>query len=218
VGDQERGAGPQVTPDAVRVLAELRSNVRVIDVATAPFLTPSECSDVVASCAPEAWYAGTRRAGTSEDALAGRDPERFIDPSGKSRIEQPLPGGPNGELATRIATRVLEINDEVFGFRVVGFEEPSRVLCYRGEYADHVHDHIDLGPLHPLRKLAFSVLLSDPGDFMGGDLAFSDRVLDVARVQGTLTVFPSFLPHRVTRMTSGSRYVIVGWVLGPTFT
>ena len=201
----------------VTQLAQLASNVRVIDVSTSPFLTPDECRDVIASCAPDAWYAGTRRAGTSADALAGRDPERFVDPSGKSRIEQPLPGGPSGELAQRIAARVLEINDEVYGFRVVGFEEPSRVLCYRGEHGDHVHDHIDLGPLHPLRKLAFSILLSDPAGFDGGDLSFSERVLDGARVQGTLTMFPSFLPHRVTPMTRGERHVIVGWVLGPTF-
>jgi len=198
-------------------LTQLASNVRVIDVATAPFLSADECAQVVDSCAPDAWYAGTRRAGTSADALAGRDPERFVDPSGKSRIEQPLPGGPSGQLAQRIAERVLAINEEVYGFRVVGFEEPSRILCYRGEHADHVHDHIDLGPLHPLRKLAFSVLLSDPADFEGGDLAFSEKVFPLARVQGTLTVFPSFLPHRVTRMASGSRYVIVGWVVGPTF-
>lgn len=199
-------------------LTELTSNVRVIDVATAPFLTPDECHDVIATCVPDAWYAGTRRAGTSADALAGRDPQPFIDPTGKSRIEQPLPGGASGQLARRIARRVLEINDEVYGFRVVGFEEPSRILCYRGEHRDHVHDHIDLGPLHPLRKLAFSILLSDPDGFEGGDLSFSEQVLPGARAQGTLTVFPAFLPHRVTPMTSGSRHVIVGWVLGPTFT
>jgi predicted 2-oxoglutarate/Fe(II)-dependent dioxygenase YbiX len=199
-------------------LTELASNVRVIDVATAPFLSPAECREVIQSCPADAWYAGTRRAGTSADAIAGRDPQPFVDPSGKSRIEQPLPGGPTGELAQRIAARVVEINDEVYGFRVVGFEEPSRVLCYRGEHGDHVHDHIDLGPLHPLRKLAFSILLSDPADFDGGDLSFSGNVFAGARAQGTLTMFPSFLPHRVTPTTRGERYVIVGWVLGPTFT
>src|SRR4051812_29731839 len=106
-------------------LTDLASNVRVIDIATSPFLTADECRDVVASCTHDAWYAGTRRAGTSADALAGRAPDRFVDPAGKSRIEQPLPGGPSGALAQRIAARVLEINDEVYGFRVVGFEEPS---------------------------------------------------------------------------------------------
>jgi len=204
--------------DAVRALADLRSNVRVIDVATTPFLTPDECTEVIASCPPDGWYAATRRAGTSADALGGRDPVPFVDPLNKSRVEQPLPGGSDGALARRIVARMLEVNDEVYGFRVVGFEEPTRVLCYRGDHGDHQLEHIDLGPLHPLRKLGFSLLLSDPRTFDGGDLVVGDRIVEAARAQGVLTMFPSFLRHRVTRLERGDRYVIVGWVLGPTFT
>ena len=47
-------------------LTELTSSVRVIDVATTPFLSPEECDDVIGSCAPDAWYAGTRRAELDE--------------------------------------------------------------------------------------------------------------------------------------------------------
>jgi PKHD-type hydroxylase len=61
------------------------------------------------------------------------------------------------------------------------------------------------------------VLLTDPDTFDGGDLEFSGKTFDAARVQGTVTVFPSFIPHKVTPMEHGVRHVVVGWVLGPTF-
>jgi PKHD-type hydroxylase len=199
-------------------LTELRSNVRVVDVATVPLLGASECAEVVAACPADAWSPARRRGATSADVLSGRVPERFVDPQAKSRLEQQLPGGASGEVARRLVARVLEINDEVFRFRVVGVEEPIRVLCYRGASADHQVEHVDLGPIHPLRKLAFSILLTDPAEFTGGDLVFSGTPFERARAQGTLTVFPSFLPHRVAPMESGERHVIVGWLLGPTFT
>jgi len=198
-------------------LADLRSNVQVIDVATSPFLSPDECDEIIAACDPDGWYLATRSGYSSADALAGQEPVRYIDPEKKSRIEQHLPGGASGPLAVRIAEQVLAVNDEVFQFRTIGLEDPTRVLCYRGAHADRVHEHIDLGPLHPLRKLGFSILLSSPDTFEGGDLQFSGTTFERARTQGTLTMFPSFVPHLVTPTTGGVRYVIVGWVLGPTF-
>ena len=71
---------------------------------------------------------------------------------------------------------------------------------------------------HPLRKLSFSLLLSDPDTFEGGDLAFPTGPFAAARAQGTLALFPSFLLHRITPVAAGDRHAVVGYVLGPTFT
>jgi PKHD-type hydroxylase len=213
----ERDASTAVHAASLGQVAELRSNVRVIDVATAPLLSVEACAEIVASCPADDWTPAARKGGTSADALSGVELAPFVDPAMKSRLEQPLPGGASGPFAELISSRVLAINDEVYRFRVVGVEEPTRVMCYRGAHADHAREHVDLGPLHPLRKLAFSVLLTDPDAFDGGDLEFSGTTFDAARVQGTLTVFPSFLPHKVTPMEGGVRHAVVGWVLGPTF-
>jgi len=204
-------------PAFLDALSGLRSNVQVIDVATAPLFDSDECAEILAACDPDGWYGAMRSAYSSANALEGDAPVRFVDTDAKSRLEQQLPGGPTGTIAQRIAERVLAINDEVYRFSVIGLEDPTRVLRYRSTHADQVHEHIDIGPLHPLRKLGFSVLLTDPGTFDGGDLQFSGQLFDRARAQGTLTVFPSFVPHLVTPMTQGTRHVIVGWVLGPTF-
>ena len=38
---------------------------------------------------------------------------------------------------------------------------------------------------------------------------------DKAREKGTMIVFSSFLYHRITPITEGYRYSIVGWISGP---
>lgn len=74
-----------------------------------------------------------------------------------------------------------------------------------------------------LRKVSFSLQLSAPGDYEGGALELelglpsdANRIEqpDPSRERGTLVVFPSFVPHRVTPVTSGTRYSLVGWVCG----
>jgi len=74
-----------------------------------------------------------------------------------------------------------------------------------------------------LRKVSFSLQLSAPDSYEGGDLELElglpgdpNRVEkpDPERQRGTLIVFPSFVPHRVTAVTRGVRYSLVGWVCG----
>jgi PKHD-type hydroxylase len=61
-----------------------------------------------------------------------------------------------------------------------------------------------------LCKLTFSVLLSDPGDFQGGDLRFAMGSFPEARRQGAISLFPAFVLHQVTPVTSGRRVAVVG--------
>lgn len=70
------------------------------------------------------------------------------------------------------------------------------------------------------RKLSVTVNLSDPGDYEGGDLQFlngTGQLLTQSelRERGSVVVFPSTLGHRVTPITSGVRYALVGWMVGP---
>jgi PKHD-type hydroxylase len=71
------------------------------------------------------------------------------------------------------------------------------------------------------RKLSFSLLLSPPNDYTGGQLQFhynnygGTGVLSVPNERGNLIVFDSRLNHRVTPVKNGVRKVLVGWVTGP---
>jgi PKHD-type hydroxylase len=89
------------------------------------------------------------------------------------------------------------------------------------EHDDHYNGHIDmmLTGLH-MRKLSFSLQLDDPDTYEGCDLEMSSggqTWVPTKRTQGTFIAFPSWLMHRVTPLTSGSRRSIVGWVCGPKF-
>ena len=79
-----------------------------------------------------------------------------------------------------------------------------------------------------VRKLSFSLQLSDPDDYEGGDMQlvnFLDskvpeeepryKINPVPRDQGTIIVFPSTMLHRVSPITKGIRRSVVGWAMGP---
>jgi len=70
------------------------------------------------------------------------------------------------------------------------------------------------------RKLSMVIQLSDPSEYEGGDLEIQPLHREppdptVLRKQGNVIVFPSFLMHRVTPVTKGTRYSLVAWMEGP---
>ena len=73
-----------------------------------------------------------------------------------------------------------------------------------------------------IRKLSATVALSPPEDYRGGNLEFNfgnsikskATVCEEAKSQGSIIVFPSFMFHRVTPVTKGTRYSLVLWQLG----
>lgn len=68
------------------------------------------------------------------------------------------------------------------------------------------------------RKLSVTVQLSDPSDYEGGEFQFSEtQSPDIAqsKVKGTVLVFPSYLQHAVSPVTSGVRRSLVAWFEGP---
>ncbi len=68
------------------------------------------------------------------------------------------------------------------------------------------------------RKLSFSLQLSDPEDYTGGEVQFLDtnhKTYFAPKERGTLIMFDSRTPHRVRKIKSGVRKSLVGWVVGP---
>lgn len=73
-----------------------------------------------------------------------------------------------------------------------------------------------------VRKLSMTVLLND--DYEGGEFQFADysvgkfkSVSPEVNKMGSVIVFPSFMEHRVSSVTKGTRYSLVTWFLGPPF-
>ena len=70
-----------------------------------------------------------------------------------------------------------------------------------------------------VRKLSMTCLLNDPKDFEGGNFTFraSNDEYSVDLNKGDVIIFPSYLLHKVSQVTKGSRCSLVVWALGEPF-
>ena len=73
-----------------------------------------------------------------------------------------------------------------------------------------------------VRKLSMSIILND--DYEGGGFEFVTLDKEASNIYtpdfnkvGSVMVFPSFIMHRVKPVTTGIRYSLVTWFLGPPF-
>jgi PKHD-type hydroxylase len=117
---------------------------------------------------------------------------------------------------------------EYFGYDTwVGGTEGIQYTEYNydenSEIKDHYDWHIDSSLMSPYpfdRKISFSLQLTAENEYTDCDLQFGIDVNadnEVFRRRGTLILFPSFLTHRVTPITGGTRKCLVGWCRGPKF-
>tara|TARA_R100000005_G_C4879779_1_gene132028 strand:- start:29 stop:640 length:612 start_codon:yes stop_codon:yes gene_type:complete len=91
----------------------------------------------------------------------------------------------------------------------------------RYDEGDHYTWHSDYGTAEDnryTRKLSATLLVTDPSEYEGGELEFTDyhnnRVVAPSE-KGTMIVFDSRIPHRVLPVTKGTRISLVTWMLGP---
>jgi PKHD-type hydroxylase len=89
------------------------------------------------------------------------------------------------------------------------------------EVGGHYTWHCDYGTSQDenhTRKLSATLLVNDPSEFEGGDLEIIDyhgQTVKAPKEKGSIIIFDSRIPHRVTEVTKGKRISIVGWMYGP---
>ena len=80
--------------------------------------------------------------------------------------------------------------------------------------------------VNKIRKLSMTINLNKPGEYEGGNLKFDfgphasgKRFHECTEIrpQGSIIIFPSYVYHQVTPVTSGTRYSLVLWTLGQPF-
>jgi PKHD-type hydroxylase len=124
------------------------------------------------------------------------------------------------DIYLRLFEYVNRINNEFFKFHLSELSSNIQYTEYDEKYNGHYDWHIDMGPDEASRrKLSIVVQLSDPLEYEGGELQITDggsnRVCE--KTKGTIIIFPSYLLHRVTPVTKGTRRSLVLWVTGPPF-
>ena len=137
--------------------------------------------------------------------------------SNKEQLLWPEQGGFPFDIITE---EIFKVNSEYWNFdiRYIDFaKDPPLVLKYA--LNQEFNWHFDMSGVESTRKLSFTVQLSDSNDYEGGDLQFGPVIESKPEIKkkGNITIFPSYVWHRVTPITKGDRYALVGWIHGPTF-
>ena len=137
----------------------------------------------------------------------------------KSTVTFLEPNDPaHAPFINKLAQLAIQVNFERYRFDLMGFYEPIQIAEYgEGDFFDW-HSDFSVGPAST-RKLSLSVQLSHGDEYEGGDLEFminTDHV-KAPRTKGAVVIFPSFVLHRVTPITAGTRRSMVGWVTGMPF-
>jgi PKHD-type hydroxylase len=123
----------------------------------------------------------------------------------------------------KIIYLMKEANKIMWNFNITNLIEPIQLSEYNegseNETPGHYDWHMDLGQNYSTRKISVSIQLSDENDYEGGDLEFKIHNSDIKapREKGTIVFFPSYIIHRVTKVTKGQRKSLVLWLHGPPF-
>ena len=148
------------------------------------------------------------------------------DPNGvRSSMVKWIPQhGQWGWLYTKLLAFAKEANDSLWNFDLITAPESIQYTEYYAHENGHYDWHQDIGPgdLPSRRKVSITIQLSDSEEYEGGELQITtggdtsnDWVATTCpRGSGVAVLFPSYLMHRVSPVTKGTRRSLVLWVGG----
>ena len=179
---------------------------------TDPIFTPQQCQMIVNAGHAEA----------PEKAKVGGGEKGAYDTKKRVTTISWIPFNKLPEMYKVIENQLSIVNLNHFGFDGVRLTEPAQFTEYpKGGFYDW---HMDLNAFgqegqNPIRKISMTLLLSDPKDFTGGDLMFSEMGDNkpLPLKQGQAIFFASFLRHKVAPVKKGTRRSLVLWAGGTPF-
>tara|TARA_R100001463_G_scaffold127973_1_gene186328 strand:- start:684 stop:1322 length:639 start_codon:yes stop_codon:yes gene_type:complete len=119
-------------------------------------------------------------------------------------------------LYKKLWAMIEEANRNVWNFNLSHGRDAIQHTIYR-EGGGHYDWHMDCGAnMQRQRKVSLTVQLTDGDDYEGGELQLwrGQNELNAPRGKGTVVIFPSYMMHRVTEVTKGTRESLVLWVGG----
>jgi len=123
-------------------------------------------------------------------------------------------------LYEKLFAMAVEANNSLWHFDLFTALDCIQYTEYYATEGGHYNWHQDIGP-GPMskRKVSITVQLSDTDEYEGGDLELfkggnPDNADKAPRGKGVVFIFPSYMMHRVTPVTKGTRRSFVLWVGG----
>ena len=123
----------------------------------------------------------------------------------------------NAWIFRKLTDVILQANQQWFGFDLNNIENLQYSVYNEGDfYEKHVDHHFQGAGQYP-RKLSFTMQLTDPSEYEGGEtmLITAKDPFPISKDRGTITFFPSYTLHEVKPITKGIRKALVGWIHGP---
>ena len=124
-------------------------------------------------------------------------------------------------LYEKMSNMAVEANNALWNFDLYTIPEQIQYTEYYATEKGHHDWHADIGPnILSKRKISITVQLSEADEYEGGDLELfrggsMEGPFEAApRQAGCVFIFPSYLMHRVTPVTKGTRKSFVLWLGG----
>ncbi len=184
-------------------------NARLCTIQQPAFYSPEFCESLIERCEEKnAW----READLENGVHRSQDRNTYICEAGEI--------DPTGEFLVPpiqdFLSNIYAYNESSWKF--VLHRNALELTFLKYKVGNHYNAwHTDVSNEASMRKISFSIQLSGGEDYEGGDLIFLDKNMPTTRRQGSAVIFPSFLAHKVTPVTKGVRYALIGWLIGPPF-
>ena len=122
-------------------------------------------------------------------------------------------------LYDKIIDLAMKANNELWDFNLHSVIDSIQYTEYYDD-GGHYNWHVDIGPRSiNHRKISITVQLSDPEEYEGGDFELwtGGEFKTLPKSKGDAILFPSFLMHRITPITKGTRKSLVLWIGGGSY-
>ena len=179
---------------------------------TEPLFTPQQCQDII--------NMGHQQ--KAEEEKVGHKNQKGGQHDTKKRITTIswIPFNAMPQMYTIIERTMLQVNGNHFGYDGMRLSEPAQFTEYpKGGFYDwHMDAEVNCRFEPPVRKISMTILLSDPSEFVGGDLEFmTEGNKPPQLLQGQAIFFCSLIRHRVNKVKKGVRRSLVMWFGGTPF-
>ena len=172
----------------------------LMKVVTVPdVLTSTECEIICDYCSPKCFPS---RVGSASNKEIRHSMNSFITQN-DTKISN---------IIAKVADCLVQVSADVFDFPI-NYIEPVQYSEYtEGMY---YNEHCDCAEfLEYDRDISASVFLSPRKKYEGGNLSFHNLTVD--EKQGSMSIFPSMMLHKVDRVKSGKRSSLVLWSRRPS--
>lgn len=183
--------------------AEEIASKEILSITMAELFTEEQCATIRSTFIDELWMK-TKVVGDVD-----------LHQGERQKLRGELSGFPFNDI--REITK--EANEKIFDFVLLGIIDQDYPQVFRYKENNYYNWHVEINPLATTRKLSFIVNLSNETEYTGGEIEFLNTSVEntLVNTQGSIIVFPSFLPYQIKPVLSGERNIIIGHIHGPLF-